>query len=206
MNKFSQIALITTGLSLASAQAATLVGYEHTAGSTTPDILASGITSTSALGGSLNGTIATTIDQLSAAGANGLPNSAGQTSNYYFSYVVTGSNVTYESLDLAEAAKVGTRDFRLAYSIDGGSEVEIQGWTGSQVLGSQTVNNYDFADFTTSDSVEFRIYWGGSANNNGNARVYSDSFTLNGSVAVPEPSSTALLGLGGLALILRRRK
>lgn len=35
-----------------------------------------------------------------------------------------------------------------------------------------------------------------------------DDFSINGAVtaAVPEPSSTALLGLGGLALILRRRK
>lgn len=34
-----------------------------------------------------------------------------------------------------------------------------------------------------------------------------DNIVLNGTVsAVPEPSSTALLGLGGLALILRRRK
>lgn len=34
-----------------------------------------------------------------------------------------------------------------------------------------------------------------------------DNIVLNGTIsAVPEPSSTALLGLGGLALILRRRK
>ena len=33
-----------------------------------------------------------------------------------------------------------------------------------------------------------------------------DNIALVGTVAVPEPSSTALLGLGGLALIFRRRK
>ena len=34
-----------------------------------------------------------------------------------------------------------------------------------------------------------------------------DSFSLEGDITpVPEPSTTALLGLGGLALILRRRK
>jgi len=37
------------------------------------------------------------------------------------------------------------------------------------------------------------------------ARGYIDNFELRAD-AVPEPSSTALLGLGGLALILRRRK
>ena len=31
-------------------------------------------------------------------------------------------------------------------------------------------------------------------------------YAMTNEVAVPEPSTTALLGLGGLALILRRRK
>ena len=38
-----------------------------------------------------------------------------------------------------------------------------------------------------------------------NTSINIDDITLNGTV-VPEPSSTALLGLGGLALILRRRR
>ncbi len=46
----------------------------------------------------------------------------------------------------------------------------------------------------------------------GNSGSFSDHFTTSGTGAdytltsVPEPSSAALLGLGGLALILRRRK
>ncbi len=47
---------------------------------------------------------------------------------------------------------------------------------------------------------EFRIY-----NNALSGAEVASSFAL-GADAVPEPSSTALLGLGGLALILRRRK
>ena len=43
----------------------------------------------------------------------------------------------------------------------------------------------------------------GGATGNTRLEGFEASFT---SVAVPEPSSTALLGLGGLALILRRRK
>lgn len=37
-------------------------------------------------------------------------------------------------------------------------------------------------------------------------RLEAAAFQFTGTAAVPEPSSTALLGLGGLALILRRRK
>ncbi len=50
--------------------------------------------------------------------------------------------------------------------------------------------------------------------NGGNTGAFADHFTTTGTAgtagytltSVPEPSSTALLGLGGLALILRRRK
>lgn len=45
------------------------------------------------------------------------------------------------------------------------------------------------------------------AGNSGSGHAKVSAFALYGDVAsVPEPSSTALLGLGGLALILRRRK
>ena len=36
--------------------------------------------------------------------------------------------------------------------------------------------------------------------------TFDNGFTDSGLVLVPEPSSTALLGLGGLALMLRRRR
>lgn len=54
-------------------------------------------------------------------------------------------------------------------------------------------------------------YAGGGADNNNDGLstlAYDTRFSisLDTTAAVPEPSSTALLGLGGLALILRRRK
>jgi hypothetical protein len=56
----------------------------------------------------------------------------------------------------------------------------------------------------TGSSIEFRLYFSDNANNTSPIfRV--DNVTVNGT-AVPEPSSTVLLGLGGLALILRRRR
>ena len=41
--------------------------------------------------------------------------------------------------------------------------------------------------------------------NNVNRHAFLDDIVITGNV-VPEPSTAALLGLGGLALILRRRK
>ena len=56
-----------------------------------------------------------------------------------------------------------------------------------------------------STAFEFRIYLSDSYNVNDLIHRI-DNVELNGTVeAIPEPSSTALLGLGGLALILRRR-
>ncbi|MCP5537949.1 MAG: PEP-CTERM sorting domain-containing protein [Akkermansiaceae bacterium] len=55
-------------------------------------------------------------------------------------------------------------------------------------------------------SVEFRIYMWGSNGNGTTSRGQIDNLVVEGTVAIPEPSSAALLGLGGLALILRRRK
>lgn len=46
----------------------------------------------------------------------------------------------------------------------------------------------------------------GSNTNSTNAQIRFESLALLNPIAVPEPSSTTLLGLGGLALILRRRK
>lgn len=62
----------------------------------------------------------------------------------------------------------------------------------------------------TSGDIQFGfIQWGassgGAADSQGSNTVDKFEWTV-GYTAVPEPSSAALLGLGGLALILRRRK
>lgn len=68
----------------------------------------------------------------------------------------------------------------------------------------------------SNNSVTWETLWdeGILQTNGGNSGVFSDHFATSGTAGtveytltvVPEPSSAALLGLGGLALILRRRK
>ena len=57
--------------------------------------------------------------------------------------------------------------------------------------------------YTFTDTAKIRFKSGGSANNQ---HGYLDNIEIKGVGGVPEPTTTALLGLGGLALILRRRK
>ncbi|MBK1831716.1 PEP-CTERM sorting domain-containing protein [Verrucomicrobiaceae bacterium R5-34] len=66
------------------------------------------------------------------------------------------------------------------------------------VYSTTALSNYDSG--TYSDIATIRLTSIGT-----NYGVYLDNIVVEGTV-VPEPSSAALLGLGGLALILRRRK
>ncbi len=60
-------------------------------------------------------------------------------------------------------------------------------------------NSYDFIAAGTSTNLKFTF-----ESQDGGGLAGLDNIRI--TTAVPEPSSTALLGLGGLALILRRRK
>ncbi len=92
----------------------------------------------------------------------------------------------------AEFTTVGTDDFNYVNF--------LSGWTGS-------INS---SNFTTLAAWKTELT-GGNNQFDGAAldsTTFDDNFVFqNGAIqAVPEPSSAALLGLGGLALILRRRK
>lgn len=55
------------------------------------------------------------------------------------------------------------------------------------------------------DTFQFRIYTKGASSDSG--RIALDNFRAIGHVdCVPEPSSTALLGLAGMAMLIRRRR
>lgn len=68
--------------------------------------------------------------------------------------------------------------------------------------GSMDMYFFDITGLSNGDDIEI---WG--SNGTGNTRATIGGVTFDSIVTpVPEPSSTALLGLGGLALILRRKK
>lgn len=74
--------------------------------------------------------------------------------------------------------------------------------------GQGTITFSDSVDALTGDVITYRIAFtdrtNGSTNNQSATRV--GNVQISGFATVPEPSSTALLGLGGLALVMRRRK
>jgi len=115
----------------------------------------------------------------------------------------------------------------------GGATQDIDGatWYNVWIVANNTANTYDLhlsqgsddaigdtTSFTAGTNIPFRsaaddldyIFF---ADPDGNSTtgivlddIYVDTTGVNLTNAVPEPSSAALLGLGGIALILRRRK
>lgn len=106
-----------------------------------------------------------------------------------------------------------TSAYRWGYRVDSGSGYGA--WTfdktyteaDSNFFHETTTNkNWDFADFSTSGTVEFGLFASTTAGNLANVSATRDRVDVNGSIsAVPEPSAILLGALGGLALLRRRR-
>ena len=140
----------------------------------------------------------------------------------YIEFSVTadqGSTIDFGELSWVTSRGHSTRDlddWMMVYSTNAAVDFATEALTAAQEVGSGNIAGGLYVplsvDLSSQDSLQlgetgtFRLYaYGRSATSTSSDGTYFDSFQLQ-TVAVPEPSSAALLGLGGLALILRRRK
>lgn len=79
----------------------------------------------------------------------------------------------------------------------------LPGTTNSPVV----QDTIDSADFTSTGTIEIRLYSYNVTGSGANGGVRFDDIVLNGSTtAIPEPSSAILLSCAGLGLLARRRR
>ena len=128
---------------------------------------------------------------------------------------VNGGTITGETLEVAADNAGGDYGFVIMGAGNGLVDLDSK-----PIFSSADTPYIDFLSGSggtldiTEDSADLAYYSGlwdaGHLRVDGvKSGAFADHFEVNGtqlSLVVPEPSSTALLGLGGLALILRRRK
>ena len=117
-----------------------------------------------------------------------------------------GYQITYESLSLFHGSFNATGQVKITYAIGAGPDTVALGPASHTAANSDplTFLSEDFADFTTSDTVTWKIHVFGTDAENTGTRL--DDITINGSVTlIPEPSA-ALLSLLCAGLFAARRR
>ena len=195
------------------ANAATIAKYNFTGGSFAPSTMLTGVTV-----GNFTASGFTAGTNTEYGGPSGQPNArllnintALPTNYYSFTTVPTapGSDtVGYESFVFYQNRAETTINYSVSYTIIGGSEVFLatEVAAANQVAGANTMTlvTLDFADFSTAQSVQWRIYGSDSANATTAMRV-DDVEVIGSLVPIPEPATAMLGALGCLALLRRRR-
>ena len=124
--------------------------------------------------------------------------------------VTFDAGVTYRfTVGLGTSSGAPKNDAKWALQIwDAGFSAMQVGTSGTRVANGNAFTD-EFVDFTPTVTANYQVgvrnngYVSSTGADNNQSTIFFDNARL---VEVPEPSSTALLGLGGLALILRRRK
>lgn len=132
-------------------------------------------------------------------------------SNGSFDYAIGSGDAvaSFGAIDIS-AAVADSQFHNIALVYDGAGG-EVRAYLDGVLLNTNTDADIGTLGTLLNGTSDFRLgsYNGGSSEFNGimdQFRVSDTALTPAEFLAVPEPSSTALLGLGGLALILRRRK
>ncbi|MFC5050402.1 PEP-CTERM sorting domain-containing protein [Rubritalea spongiae] len=206
---------VTSVIATATSKAATLALFEFTGGSLDATTQNHGTASAISFGGfwatdAVNGNLVKTL------GSNAAHRDQTNANHFVsFNFTVSGLSagevlvIDNAFVDYVESPASGN-SIRHCYFLDYGSATEdviVNNADPASASGNfelQTYSpSYQSAGYSNGDTLTF-IY---SSRENIGGTMTADNFQLVGSVvAVPEPSSTALLGLGGLALIMRRRK
>lgn len=116
----------------------------------------------------------------------------------------TGGNLFWQIFDGVSPTPVTSSSIAWTQTAQGGNDY-IGEWSGTQnILGAASYNDsqtYYVQFWANNEGTTDGTYW---LNNGNDPENYQASFTYD-APAIPEPATMSLLGLGALAMVLRRK-
>jgi hypothetical protein len=162
------------------------------------------------------GNMTVTVTDAQGVFDRGTPSGANQIDDFYrdfifdnnsdgFTITITGAGIiastayemtfyAYDSGEVRPTAVAGSA---------GTTGTKLTGFAATATTGPTSLDQHAGTSVFTSDATGTLTFFVDGSSSGGTGRSSINGFELN---AVPEPTTTALLGLGGLALIMRRRK
>ncbi len=125
----------------------------------------------------------------------------------YSVWANTGDGWTMlDAIDSVTGDATGASSTSVMYE-DAAKTTSITGWAlTSNVLDTSKMMSFDISSLgDANQSVEFAVAISGTRDNHGNWGASIDNLALTDFAPIPEPSSSALLGLAGMALLFRRK-